>query len=61
LEVLIENCNYLKRMVGKLDEDTLVEVRDNILEKLKTRFKDCEETLRVKDKSKTNKKQQNQG
>ncbi len=48
-------------MVGKLDEDTLVEVRDNILEKLKTRFKDCEETLRVKDKSKTNKKKQNQG
>jgi hypothetical protein len=48
-------------MVGKLDEDTLVEVRDNILEKLKTRFKDCEEALRGKDKSKTNKKQQNQG
>ena len=48
-------------MVGKLDEDSLVEVRDNILEKLKTMFKDCEETLRVKDKSKTNKKKQNQG
>lgn len=39
VEILIENCDFLKKVIGKLDEDTLIEVRDNILLKLKDKLK----------------------